>query len=117
MEEKSEPVDPFRNVTECAVVRPFLYPDDVEKSKNYIKNLVDFDDEVPNLKIDVLKMENDDTLNALDGSPLLDQVVDASCKTLPLTDPTYGHNDDGPISPLPNQVDDVSCKTLSSSPL
>ncbi|KAJ8532118.1 hypothetical protein K7X08_012041 [Anisodus acutangulus] len=73
-------------------------------------------------------------MNALDGSPLshhnhvddahngppsplLDQVVDASCKILSLTDPTHVHNDDDPSSHLPDQVDDASCKTLPSSSL
>ncbi|KAJ8532940.1 hypothetical protein K7X08_015829 [Anisodus acutangulus] len=77
---------------------------------------------------------NFELVNDLDGSPLRhpdhvndahdgpssslpNQVADASCKTLPLTDPPHVHNDDGPSSSLPDQVDDVSCKTLPSSPL
>ncbi|KAJ8539208.1 hypothetical protein K7X08_013460 [Anisodus acutangulus] len=77
---------------------------------------------------------NFDPVNALDGSPLShpdhgndvhdgpssalpDQVVDASCKTLSLTDPAHVHNDDGPSNALPDQVNDVSCKTLPSSHL
>ncbi|KAJ8547611.1 hypothetical protein K7X08_011197 [Anisodus acutangulus] len=56
-EEKFEPVDPFRNVTERAVVRHFLYPDHTEKSNKYIKDLVDYDDEVPDLNINFLKRE------------------------------------------------------------
>ncbi|KAJ8562971.1 hypothetical protein K7X08_031423 [Anisodus acutangulus] len=43
------------------VVRPCLYPDDAEKSKDYIKNLADYDDEVPNPNIDALRSEIDDT--------------------------------------------------------
>ncbi|KAJ8555558.1 hypothetical protein K7X08_013054 [Anisodus acutangulus] len=55
--------------------------------------------------------------DAHDGpsSPLPDEVADASCKTLSLTDDSHVHNDDDPSSPLPNQVEDASCKTLSSS--
>ncbi|KAJ8542763.1 hypothetical protein K7X08_005286 [Anisodus acutangulus] len=100
-EEKSEHVDPFRN--EHAVVRSFLYPDDAEKNKKYSKDLVDYDDEVPDLNIDALKRE---IANALDGSPLShpghvedahdgpsshlsDQVANSSCKTLSLTDHTH----------------------------
>ncbi|KAJ8570719.1 hypothetical protein K7X08_037691 [Anisodus acutangulus] len=46
------------------------------------------------------------------SSPLPDEVVDASFKTLPLTDLVYVHNDDGLSSHLPDQVDVTSCKTL-----
>ncbi|KAJ8531631.1 hypothetical protein K7X08_034125 [Anisodus acutangulus] len=42
-------------------VRPFLYPDNAEKSNNYIKNLIDYDDELPNPNIDALKREIGDT--------------------------------------------------------
>ncbi|KAJ8567380.1 hypothetical protein K7X08_019588 [Anisodus acutangulus] len=57
--------------------------------------------------------------DAHDGpySPLPGEIADASCKTLPLTDPTHVHNDDDPSSHLPDQVDDASCKTLHSSSL
>ncbi|KAJ8535627.1 hypothetical protein K7X08_023347 [Anisodus acutangulus] len=53
-------------------------------------------------------------VNAFDGpyNLLLDQVVDASYKTISLTDPTHVHNDDGPSSPLLDQVDDASFKPL-----
>ncbi|KAJ8533850.1 hypothetical protein K7X08_007174 [Anisodus acutangulus] len=57
MEEKSEPVDPFKNAIEHVVVRHFLYPDDAETSSDYIKNLVDCDDEVSDPNIDALKRE------------------------------------------------------------
>ncbi|KAJ8543211.1 hypothetical protein K7X08_005734 [Anisodus acutangulus] len=130
-EEMPEPVDPFIIVTERAVVRPFLYPDDADKSKKYIKNLVDYDDEVSDLNIDALKRE---IVNAFYGSSLShpnhvddahdgssshlpDQVTDANCKTLLLTDPAHVHNDDSPSSPLLDQVDDASFMTLPSSPL
>ncbi|KAJ8537255.1 hypothetical protein K7X08_035656 [Anisodus acutangulus] len=43
------------------VVRSFLYPNDAKKSKNYIKILVYYDDEVPNPNIDALKREIGDT--------------------------------------------------------
>ncbi|KAJ8540097.1 hypothetical protein K7X08_026486 [Anisodus acutangulus] len=72
--EKSELVDSFRNVSERAysylicccfylfdVVRPFLYPNDAEKSKKYIKNLVNYDNDVPDLNIVVLKKKIGDT--------------------------------------------------------
>ncbi|KAJ8538257.1 hypothetical protein K7X08_014797 [Anisodus acutangulus] len=39
------------------VVRLFLYPDDAEKSKKYIKDFVDYDDEVSDPNIDVLKKD------------------------------------------------------------
>ncbi|KAJ8559322.1 hypothetical protein K7X08_003380 [Anisodus acutangulus] len=160
MEAKTEPIDPFRN-----------------KSKKYIKDLVYYDDEVPDTNIGFLKRQIGDTkkishqngnssssghedqdlggraketssrkrirkalyfvnakktkVNALDDSPLShpdnaddgpsnplpDEVVDASCKTLPLIDLAHVHNDDGPSSPLSDQVEDASCKTLPSSPL
>ncbi|KAJ8570968.1 hypothetical protein K7X08_037940 [Anisodus acutangulus] len=48
---------------------------------------------------------------------LPDQIADASCKTLPLTDPAHVYNYDGPSSHLLDQVDDTSFKTLSSSHL
>ncbi|KAJ8541802.1 hypothetical protein K7X08_002618 [Anisodus acutangulus] len=265
-EEKPEPVDTFRNASDHAVVRSFLYLDDGEKSKKYIKNLVYYDDEVPDPNIDALKREfgdtcqfrvkmelasssrhehnhdedqvqdqdqdlrgmskdmcnhcgrgqsvivntltsienelvsigkllekkpkkgvlnvfllqlgpvgrrserhcnlpmlskpkvmstsvtfklvsrnlygvlsisvlftsvNFDPVNALDGSPLShpdyvddahdglsspfpDQVDDAKCKILPLTDLVHVHNDDGPSIHLPDPVDNASCKTLPS---
>ncbi|KAJ8567370.1 hypothetical protein K7X08_019578 [Anisodus acutangulus] len=43
------------------VMRHFLYPDDVETSKKYIKDLVDYDDELPGPNIDALKREIGDT--------------------------------------------------------
>ncbi|KAJ8531036.1 hypothetical protein K7X08_025767 [Anisodus acutangulus] len=46
-----------------------------------------------------------------------DEVVDAVCKTLPLTKSARVHNDDDPSSHFPDQVEDVSCKTLPSSHL
>ncbi|KAJ8573869.1 hypothetical protein K7X08_010380 [Anisodus acutangulus] len=61
MKEKPEPVDYFRNASDRVVVRPFLYPDDAEKSKDYIKNLVDYENEVPNPNIDSLRREIGDT--------------------------------------------------------
>ncbi|KAJ8562418.1 hypothetical protein K7X08_011709 [Anisodus acutangulus] len=88
-EEKFEPVDPFRNVTGCALLflftlggETFLYLDDAEKSKKYIKKFGDYDEEVPNPNIDALKRGIGDTrlfrvkMNLASGSGHEDQVED-----------------------------------------
>ncbi|KAJ8532072.1 hypothetical protein K7X08_011995 [Anisodus acutangulus] len=119
-EEKPEAVDPFKNAIDShAVVRYFLHPDDEEKSKDSIKNLVDYDDEVPHMNIDALKRG---IVNSFDSSPLSDPThvtnVDGSSSYFPdqvddpLTDLAYVHNNDGPSCMLPDQVDHPSCKTL-----
>ncbi|KAJ8562419.1 hypothetical protein K7X08_011710 [Anisodus acutangulus] len=94
-EEKSKPVDPFRNVTKCAVVRPFLYLDDAENSKKYIKNFGDYDEEVPNPNIDALKRGIGDTrlfhvkMKLASGSGHEDQVEDQDLGGR--AKETYGH--------------------------
>ncbi|KAJ8547736.1 hypothetical protein K7X08_011322 [Anisodus acutangulus] len=142
IEEKPEPVDPFKNVVERAVVRLFLYPNDAEKSKKYIKNLVDYDDEVSDLNIDVLKRKISDTrqfrvkMELASGSVHKDQVEDQDLssrkrirkalqfanakktKVNALNGSLLSHPDhvddahDAPSSPLPYQFVDTSCKTL-----
>ncbi|KAJ8567914.1 hypothetical protein K7X08_020636 [Anisodus acutangulus] len=71
-----------KSVRKVEVVSPFLYPDDAEKSKKYIKNLVNYGDDVPDPNIDVLRRDIGDTsqfrvsMELASGSVYEDQVED-----------------------------------------
>ncbi|KAJ8558194.1 hypothetical protein K7X08_004960 [Anisodus acutangulus] len=106
-EDKLEPIDPFRNV---------------RSSRKRIRKALKFAN-AKKIKVNAFDgsplSHPDHVDDAHDGpsSPLPNQIVNGSCKTLPLIDLAHVHNDDGSSSPLPDQIKDASCKTLPSNPL